>query len=89
MMVGEAVAVGERGGGASEAESCEIDWNEALRESREASSASARDFICCCKRAGTMSQLHPGCGVGGSQWDELRVVRTLRIVSLASISSWW
>ena len=31
--------------GAREAESCEMDWKEALRESREASSASARDFI--------------------------------------------
>lgn len=43
--------------GANVADSCEMDWNEALSESREASNASARLFI-------------------------------LRIVSLASISSW-
>ena len=49
---------GELAGGAREAESCEMDWNEALSESNEVSRASARLFI-------------------------------LRIVSLASISSWW
>lgn len=44
----EAVVVvvrGVLGAGASDADNCEMDWKEALSESREASRASARLFI--------------------------------------------